>query len=87
MRRSDPWNPRPKDEACLRRGVPELGLSVLVATDCMALTANRSKALIGAMITVKVNPIRMNGSTADASLVGQRPGKRAFQVTGVVMTD
>lgn len=87
MRRADPWNPRPKDEACLRRGVRELGLSVLVETDCMVLTASRSKTLIGAMITVKVNPIRMNGSTANASLVGQRPRKRAFQVTGVVKTD
>ena len=50
------------------------------------LTESRSKTLIGATITVKVSPIRTNGSTASASLVGQRPRKRAFQVTGKVMT-
>jgi len=52
----------------------------------MALTESRSKTLIGATITGKVSPIRTNGSTASASLVGQRPRKRAFLVTGEVMT-
>jgi len=87
IRRADPLNLRRKLGACLHRGVRELGLSALAETDCMALTENRSKTLIGATITVKVNPIRTNGSTASASLVGQRPRKRAFQVTGEVMTD
>ncbi len=52
----------------------------------MALTASLSKTLIGAMITVKVNLIPMNGSMASASLVGPLPRKRVFRVMGEVMT-
>lgn len=86
MQRADLWNLRRTLGVCLNRGVRELGLSALAETDCMAPTESQSKTLIGATITAKVSPIRTNGSTASASLVGQRPRKRAFQVTGEVMT-
>ena len=54
-------------------------------TDYMAQMENRSKMLIGAIITVKVNHIRMNGSTVNAKMVDLRPRKRAFRVKGDVM--
>lgn len=72
--------------SCPHRAVPEPDLLVRVETDCMALTASRSKMLIGATITVKVSPMHMNGSTAFVSLVGLRPRRRAFLVKGEVMT-
>ena len=79
MPKADPWSPHHRVEASPRRGDREPGLSVRAETDCMALMESRSKMMIGAMIMVKVSPIRVNGSTASVSRVGPDRGGELFR--------